>query len=66
MDYITPTSILVTTTFIICCFFHLCMHKYNEKRMNEANVFIESMGKFTREIEFPENIVIYDNNEDNE
>lgn len=62
MDYIIPTSILVTTTFVICCFFHLCIHAHNENRMKEANKFIETIGELTRELEFPENIVIDDNN----
>jgi hypothetical protein len=62
MDYIIPTTILVTTTFVICCFFHLCMYIHNENRMNEANKFIGSMGEFTRELKFQENIIINDNN----
>lgn len=51
MECITPITILVSTTFTVCCSYFICLNIYKNRRMKEANKFIDSMGKVNREIE---------------
>lgn len=51
MECIVPITILVSTTVTVCCSYFVCLNIYKNRRMRDANKFINSMGKVNREIE---------------